>query len=94
MLELTVLASASCSVLTKFAEEANIDKWYERENWLSDRGICSWWGVACNALNYVTKVSLQDNGLQQSAESEIDLIKLLSGLSNLKVCRVAASDTN
>ena len=72
-------------MLTKFAEETGIDKWYDRGAWLSDGHVCSWKGVACNALNYVTKLSFEDNGLEQPPTSAIDAIELLSGMPHLKV---------
>jgi hypothetical protein len=74
------------AVLIKLAEETSVENWFERYNWLSDRHVCTWYGVACNALNYVTKLSLGDNGLKQSPESGMDVIELLSGLAHLKVC--------
>lgn len=72
-------------VLIELAAQTSIDKWFNNENWLSARHVCSWFGVHCNPHNYVTKLSLEDNGLKQSLNSGFDVIELLSSLSNLKV---------
>jgi len=74
------------TVLIEFAEATGATAWTKNTNWLGGNSVCSWFGITCNAQGLVIRVSLRDNGLQlQIDKVEVDIIELLSGLTNLKV---------
>jgi Leucine-rich repeat (LRR) protein len=70
------------SALLAFAEAFGVEHWYEREYWLSDRHVCTWYGVICKGSKVVTGLRLEDNNLQDSNE-EADALEILTRMPHL-----------
>lgn len=76
--------TAERDILTRFYKELNGDKWLSRSNWLSDNGVCTWFGVTCNDDLSIVEIKLASNQIV-STEAQVDSVALLFQLPNLQV---------
>ena len=56
------------------------DNWANNDNWLSDRPLGEWYGVATDAAGRVIELYLLDNGLSGEIPSELGSLANLEGL--------------
>lgn len=53
--------------------------WINDSNWLSQKNVCSWFGVTCSGYGAVVKLSLRDNGIKVGS-TEDTLLQILAGM--------------
>lgn len=68
-LELTA-TSGERGVLVALYEATGGEQWIRKDGWLSDRSICTWYGVTCTD-NHVVKLQLKGNNLKGRLPPEI-----------------------
>ena len=78
-------------ILIEFYKHTEGDRWLSSENWLSERHVCSWFGVSCDAMYRVVGLKLVNNRLT-NASSDVGIISILSRLRLLKVGRNFAAE--
>jgi hypothetical protein len=66
-------------VLEQLYVRTNGTNWITRTNWVSDKSVCSWFGVTCGDTG-VTELKLDSNGLEASD----DVSSLIFSLPNLQ----------
>jgi Leucine-rich repeat (LRR) protein len=67
------------NVLEELYARTNGTNWITRTNWVSDKSVCSWYGVTCRD-DGVTELKLDSNGLETSD----DVSSLIFSLPNLE----------
>lgn len=78
-------------ILTSFFHATNGTNWLQGTNWLSNRPVCSWYGVTCNTLGLVESVDLKDNMLINKDSSRNDVSQIFH-LSDLKKLDLKGND--
>ena len=75
------MVEADRTALVALYETANGDQWANRTNWLSDRPLGEWHGIAVGHDGRVVNVSLFSNGLTGSIAPEIGQLTALESLN-------------
>mmetsp|Transcript_4343 Transcript_4343/g.6736 ORF Transcript_4343/g.6736 Transcript_4343/m.6736 type:complete len:2041 (+) Transcript_4343:1014-7136(+) len=75
-------------LLEQFFDKTNGTSWARQRNWKSDRDLCTWHGITCNADGAVKEIDLSGNGLKASG----DVSSLLWDLKSLEVLNVKSND--
>jgi len=55
-------------------EEDNYDGWDDSDNWVTDKGVCEWYGVTCDENNFVRELDLSGNNLGGTFPNEVSVI--------------------
>jgi Leucine-rich repeat (LRR) protein len=71
-------------ILTNFYKSLNGDKWLNSFNWGSGSGVCTWFGVTCNADLSVLELKLPSNQIYSTVD-QLDVVGRIFELPNLQV---------
>ena len=68
-------AALMVNVTTTTSSSSSTPTWMEETGWLVDENECTWFGVECSTMGYVTKIALPSNGLSGSLPSELAILR-------------------
>jgi hypothetical protein len=55
-------------ILQLFFVGLNGSNWVDNTNWLSEKSVCTWYGIGCNATGSVVSIVLDTNNLEDIHE--------------------------
>jgi len=65
--------------------EDQMEGWTESTDWMSDKGVCEWYGITCDSSNFTTTLDLRKNNIAGTFPNEFSIIG--SRLKHLDIAR-------
>ena len=72
-------AASRTALVALYNSTEGAERWFNNENWLSDKPIGEWYGIRTNG-GHVTEVRLRDNGLRGELPEEVRMLTRLEVL--------------